>query len=448
MGKGKNGCDGDMAMSSILGDAPAGYADGPGGADYAPYGADEEMLDFLEADPLMAEARPAEKDLGEVFKPSELPPVAARAWKLRMSGRQVADIATKLGVSESTVYRHIREIRHLGGSKYEAALANLPEPHPHWLPAAIQDYWLEGKSLRDIGRRSGLNKETVRQWLIRANIERRPPAAVAPQRFVHDPDTPEVKEAIRMLKEQNKLHRKMSGSSYERIVQGNEDTIKGLQVRTEHSSYVDSGPFADEKVLETIVGDLVKRQEATKDIISEFQWEHVTATAFKQHYDDAYVMESPSHPGRDVEVVNGRRRFGISNKSERHKDVSEDSETFRVSHFMYYNGYDDFAEKVKEHVSDYDYALNLRVYEDTYPGTGEPAMCYRVYKIPNEVLEAAGSRSYLSEGTTTVRLDDGWPMKVRRYGAEVKIENIPMSAVEIQAAFWVPLPQARGKSEG
>ena len=183
--------------------------------------------------------------------------------------------------------------------------------------------------------------------------------------------------------------------------------------------------------------------------MSKFDWEHLTADIYNEYYDEAYVMEDDSNPGRDVEVRIGKRTFGISNKSEVHAKVSDDNTSFRVSHFMYYSDYQNFGDKVKEHLADYDYSLNLRVFESTSPTTGESAMCYRVYKMPTTILQELTKYKWVGDGAhyftaPSPPYPKNQEIKLRKQGNRVSLTSVPLALAELQAAFWVPLPPGRG----
>lgn len=166
-------------------------------------------------------------------------------------------------------------------------------------------------------------------------------------------------------------------------------------------------------------------------------------------------MEDDSNPGRDVEVRIGGRVFGISNKSETHSKLSDDNNDFRISHFMYYGDDGDFGGKVKEHIEDYDFILNLRAYEGISPTTGERAMCYRVYKMDSTALHRLTEQKYPFEGRYSTETfyapSPPYPpyqeIKVQKKGNSIAIPSIPIGLAELQAAFWVPLPPGRGRQK-
>lgn len=373
-----------------------------------------------------------------------------------MKGERLEKIAKDMNMPLEQVQGYVDQLELLRSKEHQHIMANLPFDAPEWLAQAADMYLLEGRSLGDIsdqlkatlGKTQGLSSSSVRRWLKAAAVPRRAPAGFTPLHRVRvSSEDPRMQEMV---------DKQLDMASGYRL-EGREGDARNLEhsaallgARREFTSYTTEGPFADERVLDSISAHILSIQQTSGDPVSMFSWEGVCADAYGLYFDKAYVMPNPNNPGRDVEVVDGKRVFGISNKSEFHKDVAPDNLTCGISYFATLNKGEKFGDKVNEHLSDYEEILNLRTFESVFPGTGEPARCYRVYGIPNSIIaEVAAKKPKARKGTHHVTLDSGHEVTFSISGrGEISFSKIPLELAEYKAAFWVPLEEGRGEQEG
>ena len=379
------------------------------------------------------------------FQHPELHEEAFRALLWHHKGWSYEEISSKLDLSENTIVRYVRAVKKVALSEIEQC--EIPDSAPAWVHDALAEYHLEGRSLSEIAKRKGVSKETVRRWMIKSKINRRPAAEGRPTRYVR-PD-PKDKALFRAVKEARANAEQLRSSGNATAAREMTAAADRMEASRHYTSYVEDGPFANPAVMERMSAELLSMGQATGGPVAMFQWEEVTARAYSEHYDDAYVMEEANNAGRDVEVVDGKKIFGVSNKSESHAKVGASNAAFRIRYFMVCDEHEDFGSKALRHISDYEDILNIRTFEGTFPGSDQPARCYRVYNLPKEIFaEVAAKCPDLPPGRSKeVLLDSGHVVKVSNSEkGKISFPKIPMELARYQAAFWEPLEKPRGGS--
>ena len=404
MGKGADGCDGQVGMA-FLGEV-------------------------IERTP----------EIGDKAYPPNLDAIGRKCITLSQKGLLREDIAKRLGISLYMVDKYRKESRAYSESEFCIAMKSLPDGRPEWLDDAIGKYWLEWKSLGDISRELGVSKETIREAFINANIQRRKPSPIAPRRFIEDPNSPSNKA---LLKEARSRERQLKKQGRNVDARRAAKDAAFHQSRREVHIHVEEGPFSDRSSVEIGASELFELQQVLGEPVGGTNFEAVTVSIYDEYYDSAEKMP-PGHPGRDVNVKDGDREFGVSNKSEVHKDISESNRFFTIAHYLNCKGGAGFAAKAKGHNEDSDYILLSRSFRTTFPGTDEPAQCYKIFKIPSVHLRALEEVKDLPKNTSYISLStppypQGTHIKTRRYKDGVGIE-IPAVLAELQASIFLPPP--------
>lgn len=383
MGKGKNGCDGDMAMSSMLPSAASDVGQGPEEdlRDYSPY------------------SRPDQSDL-KSHHPDHL----------ASSGGLVA--------------------------------IDIPEGAPSWIANAVQQYFVEGQSLRDIGARNGVDKETVRYWFVKAGLPRREPNDDAPTRYEYDPESSSA--LLRRSEVQDAMERAQANNDMTSLI-GARDNLHLLSAPRVWTSHTKQGPFGHPEVLEYMSLDLFRTQEHTGLPVAEFAWEKVASDSLSLYpeYDSVELMSNKNNKGRDAKVIHPAGEFGISYKSEYHQRVGPDNTRCRVAHFMSWANGTEFGPEVKKYLDDSRFILNLRSYTIDSPQLG-PTRCYRVYGIPSSRLEfllhANPDRKLNKQVTTRCPTGNGDEnLSIQVAGDDVALQRVPLALGSLFAAFYLPL---------
>jgi len=405
MGKGADGCDGQVGMSAFS----------------------EDIVDHLPT-------------ITDTAYSAYLNSTGRRCVSLYQKGLNRRDIAKQLGISLYMVDKYRKESKAYSEAEFCIAMKGLSENRPEWLTDAIRMYWLEWQSLRDISRKLGVSKDTIREAFIEANVQRRKPSTAPPRVFIEDPNSPSNKA---LLKEARARERKLKKQGRYADAKRAAKDAAFYQSRTEVHIHAAEGPFSDHSAVTIGAGELFELQQLLGEPVGGTNFEAVTVSIYDHHYDSAEKMP-PGHPGRDVKVVSEDRVFGVSNKSEVHKSVTDDNEFFTIAHYLNCKGGLNFAAKARGHNEDSDYILLSRSFTTTFPGTDEPAQCYKLFKIPSVHLRALETIQELPKNTYYIDLStppypQGTKIKTRRYKDGIGLE-IPAILAELQASIFIPPP--------